>query len=300
MSKSIWLSGTRGFVGGYVKRSLLDSQNNVTCISNSETNGDDTVFVDFSNRNSIKDAIKKFGVPDTFIHLGWGNVYEPHHESHCTVNVQDGKNLVDELFAAGVERFILIGSSSEYGDRTGELREDYSPTGEINNYVKGKLALAKYGLEAAKKTDKVFLHVRLFYTFGAGQKHNSLINQLFDAYKQGELMRLSPCEHFRDYIHVSEAAEGMKRLLSADQSGIVNLGSGQVIKLKEFVQMLWDQLGADPALLKFGSHDVPSSEQSQPRSYADLNMLRKLTDWQPSLSIKEGIDKTIADFRLSD
>ena len=50
---------------------------------------------------------------------------------------------------------------------------------EVNNYVKGKIALAKYGLEEERRKNKIFIHSRLFYTYGAGQQHNSLINQIF-------------------------------------------------------------------------------------------------------------------------
>jgi len=299
MNKTVWLSGSRGFVGSHVSHSLINSGYKVKSLSNSSSQDEDVVYVDFSKQEQIRKAIETYGVPDTFIHLGWGNVYEPHHECHINSNVQDGINLIDEMYHCGVQRFLLVGSSSEYGDRTGALQENYSPTGEVNNYVKGKLALAKYGLEAAEKLNRIFIHIRLFYTYGAGQKHNSLINQLFQSYLQGDRMNLSPCEHYRDYIHVSEAAEGINRIASVDQSGIVNLGSGRVIQLKEFVQFFWKELGADPDRLIFGSHDVPLSEQSQPHSYADLSTLQSRTNWSPFLSIEDGIKKTVEQLRLS-
>ena len=198
-----------------------------------------------------------------------------------------------------MNRILLIGSSSEYGDREGALNENHSPTGEINNYVKGKIALATYGLESAKKLNRIFIHLRLFYTYGAGQKHNSLINQLFQNSIQGDEMSLSPCEHYRDYIHVSEAAEGISRITNVEQSGIINLGSGNVILLKDFVKLFWDELGADPGKLMFGSHDVPSLEQSQPKSYADLTILQNRTNWTPSLTIEDGIKQTVEQLRQS-
>ena len=84
-----------------------------------------------------------------------------------------------------------------------------------------------------------------------------------------------------------------------NQSAIINLGSGRVIQLKKFVQLIWNELAADPNLLIFGSHDVPVAEQSQPRSFADLSTLINQTGWKPSLSIKEGIKKMVKQFRLA-
>ena len=299
MKKIVWLTGSRGFVGSYVSRALLNSGYEVKFLTNSPTDNNELIYADFSNRSHIKHVIERHGAPDTFIHLGWGNVYEPHHECHINENVQDGINLIDEFYNAGVKRILLIGSSSEYGDRQGLLKENHLPTGEVNNYVKGKIALAKYGLESAEKINRIFIHIRLFYTYGAGQKHNSLINQLFQNSIQGDEMSLSPCEHYRDYIHVSEAAEGISRITNVEQSGIINLGSGNVILLKDFVKLFWDELGADSEKLVFGSHDVPTLEQIQPKSYADLSILKNRTNWTPSLTIEDGIKKTVEQLRLS-
>jgi len=250
--------------------------------------------MDFSDRSHIREILGKYGVPDTFIHLGWGNVYQPHDPVHLTTNLQDGMNLVDELYDFGAERFLLVGSSSEYGERTGALSEEIEPLGQTNDYVRAKSQLASYGLKMAEERSKKFIHVRLFYAYGAGQKHNSLINQLFRSHLEGARISLSPCEQYRDYIHVSDAAEGIKRICNVNRSAILNLGSGAVIQLREFVELLWKELGSSPDLLAFGAHDRPVHEQSQPHAFADLTNLRTLTSWSPSLSISEGIKRTVS------
>jgi UDP-glucose 4-epimerase len=299
VKKIVWLTGSRGFVGSYVVRALLNSGYEVKFLTNSPIDNNQLIYADFSDRFQIKNVIERHRAPDTFIHLGWGNVYEPHHECHINENLQDGINLIDEFYNAGVKRILLIGSSSEYGDRQGLLKENHLPTGEVNNYIKGKIALAKHGLMSAEKINRIFIHVRLFYTYGAGQKHNSLINQLFQNSIKGVKMSLSPCEHYRDYIHVSEASEAISRIAKVDQSGIINLGSGKIILLKEFVKLFWKELGAHSEKLMFGSHDVPKLEQSQPKSYADLSILKKRINWTPSLPIEDGIKKTVQHLRLS-
>lgn len=293
MSNTIWMSGSRGFVGQYVKQQLADAGVDFKCVS--YQGGDDIVEMNFSSKESIKAAIEKHGVPETFLHIGWGNVYEPHHECHINENLQDGKNIVDVLYESGVKRIIHIGSSSEYGDRVGELKvEHIDPLGDVNNYIKGKVALAKYGLEKAKEHDKVFVHARLSYTYGAGQQHNSLINQLHKNAVAGNEMQLSPCTHFRDYIFVEDAAEGIIAMAKSEQSGLVNLGSGTVIELKEFVKIFWRELGGNEANLQFGSHDQPEKEQAQPRSFVDLTELKAFTGWAPHTSKPEGIKKAVA------
>jgi len=255
------------------------------------------VQLDFSDSQQIRETLDRLGAPEAFLHLGWGHVYQTQSPEHLTTNVQNGINLVDACFEGGVKRFVMIGSSSEYGERVGALSEDLASEGELNNYIKGKVALSSYGLEAATRLGRTFLHVRLSYTFGAGQQHNSLINQLFKSSVERRPISLSPCEHYRDYIYVGDVAEGITRISQVEESGIVNLGSGKVIQLKEFIRQLWSQLGSDPKLLKFGAHTKPTHEPLQPHCYLDLTKLKSLTDWTPTWSIQDGIAETVAQLR---
>ena len=47
-------------------------------------------------------------------------------------------------------------------------------------------------------------------------------------------MKLSPCEHYRDYIHVSDVAAGIEQFFKVKGVLTLNLGSGVVIELKKF------------------------------------------------------------------
>ena len=54
---------------------------------------------------------------------------------------------------------------------------------------------------------------------------------------------------------------------------------------------------ADTKLLGFGKINLPEKQQFQPKAFADLSKLYNLTKWKPSISINDGIKKTI--MRLS-
>ena len=296
MAQNIWLTGSRGFVGTYTKEFLSSLGYNLTLISQSD--GEFLEVLDFSKPKEINNLIKKVGLPETFIHLGWGNVYEPHHSIHISENLEEGKNLINTLFKAGLKRFISVGSSSEYGDLQGSLEESLILPEPSNNYIKGKTALCDFGNQMAEEYQSIFIHTRLYYAYGAGQKHNSLINQLFKSAEDGQDMDLSPCEHYRDYIYIEDVAQGLEKICNVNKSGIINLGAGEVIQLKDFVLRFWEMLDSDPKKLNFGSHEVPESEQSQPKSYANLKRLKDLTGWTPQTSIESGIEKTIALLQL--
>jgi nucleoside-diphosphate-sugar epimerase len=201
------------------------------------------------------------------------------------------------LFSQGLKTFLFIGSMNEYGARTGALSEGMEPEGRLTNYAKAKREVAAIGFQAAKTFGKTFLHARSFYVYGAGQRPGSLINDLYQASLIGADVSLSPCEHYRDYIHVSEVAEGLRRLGALRESATVNLGSGTVVQVRDFVLLLWKALGGDNRKLKFGVRKVGWDEPEQPKSYADLTRLKQLTGWTPSLTLEQGITRTVEDLR---
>jgi UDP-glucose 4-epimerase len=298
VQRKIWLTGSRGFIGSHLV-SELEHNHGIKRISNtkhnrkfSTCNNDQPIYVNFQNENSISKAIEMLGLPDVFVHLGWGDMTNPHSEMHLGANVDQSKNLIKILYKAGLDKFVFLGSMNEYGDRVGSLYEEMGSMGEITNYAKGKIEVAKFGFEKAKEMNRKFIHVRLFYTYGPVQKEGTLIQDLYTSYKKNTDVSLGLCEHYRDYIHVSDVVKGIRLLCNVEESNTVNLGSGKSIQLKEFVSLFWKILGGNPEKLHFGVKP-PKKEQPQPYCFANLDKLIKLTGWKPSISLEEGIRMTV-------
>ena len=300
INKSIWLTGSRGFIGKHLVQGLKKNNIDIKCFSNNlslnkiEKNVEQNLFyMDFSSRENINKQIEKFGCPDIFIHLGWGDMESPMSTRHLTDNVNEAEILIDSFYSAGIEKFIFIGSMNEYGARLGSLSEDMKPKGRLTNYAKGKIQVADYGYNRSKFYNKIFIHIRPFYVFGPGQRKGSLINELFDANLNKRHAKLGPCDHYRDYIYVSDVTEGIVRLSKIEETNTINLGSGSFIQVKDYVILFWKYLGGDLDKLKFGSRKMSKDEPEQPKSYANLSKLKELTNWHPSYSIEYGIKTTI-------
>ena len=296
-TKSIWLTGSRGFIGKHLVQKL-DKQNfKITCISNNiqiqKKVKNDITFLDYSSSKKIKKYIEIYGCPDIFIHLGWGAMTSTMSPIHLTSNVTEGKTLIETLFASGLDKFIFIGSMNEYGSRVGLLSEGMEPLGKLIDYAKAKIKVANYGFQTANLSNKTFIHLRPFYVYGPGQRKGSLINELFDAFQQNRKTKLGPCDYYRDYIYVQDVVEGIIRSIDIKDSYTINLGNGSYIKVKDFVAMFWSNLGGRDDMLRFGSKAALQNEPDQPKSFADLTRLSKLTNWKPTYSLEEGIKSTI-------
>jgi len=298
MTQKAWVTGSRGFVGSALVKCLLKHGFNVTRVSNLRPAHEDISYVEYGSRRSIRSVLAAEGPPNVIFHLGWGAVYEPESSVHLLENVSNAKTLFDELYLNGLEKAILIGSSSEYGDREGCLVEDDAPTGRLTKYAQGKIQSCRDGFDAAAKYGTVFLHIRLFHTLGAGKRQGSLFNQLYKSYCDSSELGLTACDQFRDYISLTDAVEGMIKISGISSSEIVNLGSGNKIQLKELVNMFWSKLGGRDELLRFGVRERPGHEPVQPPCYASLEKLRRLTGWQPNLPIEEAVARTIVELKM--
>src|ERR1700687_2718211 len=105
--RKIWLSGSRGFIGTHLV-SELQKFCNIHRITNTKyeatSNSDNQpTYVDFQSETSINEAIKNLELPDIFIHLGWGDMTNPHSEMHIRANVDQSNNLIKVLYENGLD-----------------------------------------------------------------------------------------------------------------------------------------------------------------------------------------------------
>ena len=231
------------------------------------------------------------------IHAGWGGMADPESQVHLGENVENSFKLMSTLYRLGLKKFIFLGSINEYGQRGGRLSEEMEPQGSLRNYELGKRQVGELGRHESEKWGAVYIHVRLANTFGAPQRPGSLIGALHQAYTNNVPAQLSACEDYRDYIHTSEAAEGVVRICSVDLSTTVNLGSGKSTQLKKFAEKYWETLGGERDALHFGAIPSLENEPEQSKPFLDISKLEELTQWRPVSTIEEGINQTITAMR---
>ena len=113
--------------------------------------------MNFSSKENIYEYIEEFGCPDTFIHLGWGDMTSPMSKLHLSDNVKEAEILIETFLKVGLEKFIFLGSVNEYGSLVGRLSEEMKPKGRLINYAKGKIKVAQHGFKIADYFGKLFI-----------------------------------------------------------------------------------------------------------------------------------------------
>lgn len=89
----------------------------------------------------------------------------------------------------------------------------------------------------------------------------------------------------RDFIYVEDAAHAIVDMLEADYDDTLVLGSGQMTKVSHVVEILREVTGLPVTVL-----DKPVSGPME--FQADISTLRRVTGWEPRISIREGIRRT--------
>ena len=97
----------------------------------------------------------------------------------------------------------------------------------------------------------------------------------------------------REFLHVDDLAQGCLHLMK-NYEGIepVNIGSGKEISIYDLANLIKTLSGFNGELI--WNSDMPDGT---PRKLMDNGKIRN-TGWKPEIGLKEGIERTIKDFRL--
>jgi nucleoside-diphosphate-sugar epimerase len=94
-------------------------------------------------------------------------------------------------------------------------------------------------------------------------------------------------EQRRSYCYIDDCVEGIYRLMRSDFRDPLNLGQDRMISINELVDIV-----ANVAGKKIGKHYDLTKPQGVRARNSDNTLLREVLDWEPTISLEEGLDRT--------
>ena len=181
----------------------------------------------------------------------------------------------------------LVYLKEEWTDPTG--RDGASPDGEYGwAKLMGELTLRAYrrqhGIEAVS--------CRIFTAYGERENEtHAVIALIAKAFvKMDPYVIWGTGEQDRNFTYVGDIVEGLLRAAEKVEDGsAVNLGTGKHIQIKTAAEMIFDHMGFRPNQLQFDS-SKPVGVFSRA---ADLTLSRRLLDWEPQTTFRDGLAPTI-------
>ncbi len=197
-------------------------------------------------------------------------------------------------------RFLLASTSEVYGDPLVHPQpEDYwgnvNPIGPRGVYDEAK-RFAEALTTAYHRSHGVATRiVRIFNTYGPRMRLGDgrvVPNFITQALRGEALTVYGDGSQTRSFCFVDDLVEGIVRLLRSDCAQPVNLGNPHELSVREFAETIIRLTGSSSPIT-FEPLPVDDPKVRQP----DVSFARQLLDWEPHVSLEDGLSKTIAYFQ---
>ena len=196
---------------------------------------------------------------------------------------------------------ILIASTSEvYGDPLlHPQNEDYY--GNVNPIgPRGVYDEAKRFQEALTTAYHTFHGLdiriaRIFNTYGPRMRVNdgrALPAFLCQALKNNSITVFGDGNQSRSFCYVDDLVQGIYKLLKSDYTKPVNLGNPDEITILDFAKEIITLSGGSSKIIY---QTLPINDPLKRRP--DISLAKKILDWKPIISRKEGLGRTLKYFK---
>lgn len=298
----VLITGATGFVGSNLVRKLLESNKDIFILARKESNFwrlNDILsqvklnVVDMGNIERLKKTIKKIQ-PNIVYHLATYGGYPFQQDVLTTLqnNLIYSVNLMMALQGCrNLEKFINVGSSSEYGPKIKPMHET-DITEPTTPYGITKVAQTLFTKYFSSNCKLPAITLRLFSVYGPYEEPGRLICDVMTGLVTNRIIKLSSPMPRRDYVYVDDVIDA---LVKSSESSFVNgevfnIGSGKDYSVGEVMNIAYGI--SDTSHKHLWGQKKKRSFDSNMRWIADIRKANLLLKWKPATSLKEGMMKT--------
>ena len=308
MKTKVLVTGGAGFLGSHLCESLLNNNYDVLCIDNYSTGAKDNIAELLTNpffeatRHEVTmpfytevDQIYNLACPASPIH------YQKDPSQTTKTCVHGAINMLG--LAKRTNARILQASTSEvYGDpEVHPQTEDYwgrvNPIGIRSCYDEGKRCAETLFFDYHRQYNLEIKVARIFNTYGPKMNPfdgRVVSNFIVQALTGEDITIYGKGEQTRSFCYVDDLIEGITKLMnsSSDINGPINLGNNSEFTMIELAEKVLNLTNSKSKLI-FKPLPLDDPRQRQP----DLTKAKKELDWEPSVSLDDGLKETINYFK---
>lgn len=294
-NEAIYVAGHRGMVGSAVVRKL-QAEGFTNILTRSRTEVD---LLDAAAVRSFYEEQRPAVVVVAAAKVGGIVANNEKPVEFLLENLQIQNNLISNAAAFGARKLLFLGSSCIYPKLAPQpITEDALLTGPLeptnDAYALAKIAGIKLCQAYAKEYGKNFISGMPTNLYGPNDNfdlHTShvlpaLIRKVHAAKEKGDatVPIWGTGTPRREFLHVDDLADACFFLLeNHDDPGIVNIGCGEDITIRELAETVCDVVGFEGSL-EFDT----SKPDGTPRKLLDMSKLFGM-GWRPRIPLREGI-----------
>ena len=304
----ILVTGAGGFLGSHLCDQLIEDGHEVLGVDNFFTGSRTNVAHLLSHpnfelmRHDVTfplfvevDAIYNLASPASPIH------YQKDPVQTIKTNILGAVNMLGLAKRLNVPIF-QASTSEVYGDpqvhpQTEEYWGNVNPIGPRACYDEGKRAAETLFFDYNRQHDVKIRVARIFNTYGprmAAGDGRVVSNFIVQALKGEDITIYGDGSQTRSFCYVSDLIEGFIKMMDQTDSlvGPINLGNPNEFTMLELAEKVLDKTGSKS---KLGFEALPEDDPKQRQP--DISKAKAQLDWEPKVSLDEGLDSAIAYFR---
>jgi UDP-N-acetylglucosamine/UDP-N-acetylgalactosamine 4-epimerase len=217
------------------------------------------------------------------------------------VNITGTLNIFTAAKEAGVKRVVYAASSSTYGDHPGLPKVEDLIGNPLSPYAVTKYVNELYARVYGNVYGLETIGLRYFNVFGPRQNPAGPYAAVIPLFINAVLNNEPPLingdgETSRDFTYVANAVQANEQALFTDNTEAVgqvfNIAFGERTTLNELFETIKEIAGSDLAP-KYG----PERAGDVRHSLADITKGRNLLDYDPNISVREGLKTTFEWYR---
>ena len=307
MRKRILVTGGAGFIGSHLCEKLLESQNEVLCVDNFFTGRKENIIHLLKNpyfellRHDITfplyvevDEIYNLACPASPVYYSIAPVQTTKTSVIGAINMLG--------LAKRLKIKILQASTSEvYGDpvihpQTENYQGNVNPIGPRACYDEGKRCAETLFFDYHRQLNIEIKVVRIFNTYGPRMRPDDgrvISNFIMQALQNKDITICGDGSQTRSFCYIDDMVEGIIAMMSTinNITGPVNLGNPEEITILSLARKIIEMTNSNSKIVfKRLPEDDPK------RRCPDINLAKKLLNWQVEHGVEKGLIKTIAYF----
>jgi UDP-glucose 4-epimerase len=300
--QTVLVTGGAGFIGSHIARALVED-NDVRVLDNLSSGAREKIpegatLLEGDLRDDETLARATDGV-DLIFHEAalvsvQGSVEDPltSHEINATATLKLLEAARDED-----ARVVLASSAAIYGHPESVPVEESDPKTPTSPYGVEKLALDHYARQYHELYGLDTVALRYFNVYGPGQTagdYSGVISIFCDQALRDEPITVhGDGGQTRDFVFIDDVVQANLAAATTDRVGTAyNVGTGRTNTIGELAETIVSAVGSESEITYTDGRDGDIRH-----SEADISAIRSDLDYEPTVSLREGLEKTVDWYR---
>jgi dTDP-glucose 4,6-dehydratase len=213
-----------------------------------------------------------------------------------------GTHRLLEIAQADEARFLLASTSEVYGDplqhpQTESYNGNVDPVAPRSVYDEAKRFAEAMTMAFARSFGVDVAIARIFNTYGPRMRPDDgrvVTNFIYQALSGAPITIYGDGSQTRSFCYVADEVAGLLALLDSDETGPINIGNPHEVTIREFAELVIE-LTESSSSIEFQPAPIGDPAIRRP----DITLARERLGWEPTISLVDGLHRTIDDYRTA-